>query len=691
MFYPERNTLTFSEHLAGLSPFTTPIIRVSDNPQLAYNLAFLCSFFLSALFAHLLCFRLTKRHDAALITGLAFAFAPYRMSQLAHLQVLTSFWMPLALAGLHAYLADRRARSLGLFGIAFLLQGLSNGYYLLFFPVLVGLWIVWFVSGKEALKTVAMLGAPSALVMLVTLPFLLTYNEVHAEFGFRRGPSEIESYSADLSALVRADSRLAVWERWLPPAKAEAQLFPGVTVMLLVTLAAVRSLRRRTEVPAKRSLARMALAGVAVLYTLVVLSLATVGPWRFSLLGLTVRATSIDKPLSVALVGWLGVGLMSSRFRDALRRRSPFAFYVGATGLMWLLSFGPSPTLLDTSVLYRAPYAWLLTLPGFDGLRVPARFTMLATLCLSVAAGLAVARLTAPYFKRRLVVVGLAAAGILVDGWIAEMPIVRAPTPSILAADATPGAVMELPLGDTWQDLTAIYRSMRHRHPLVNGYSGYEPPHYDALRVGLQLHDQSILATLASLGTRYVIVNQDRDPDKVWSDYVAAQPRARLISTGNGQQLYELDHAAPLFDVDGGRPVEISWIRVNVDEGNVAKLTDGDPQSRWTTGPQQGTEEVLVKLDRVRGVGAVELWLGPYGRDFPRELRIDISTDGVQWRPVWQGLTAGAAMAAALEDPRTLPLRLSFEPLEAGYIRLRQLGQDPVYYWSATELRVRSS
>src|SRR5262245_40750796 len=40
-FFPSPNALALSEHLLGLSLITTPIIWLSDNPQLAYNVAFL--------------------------------------------------------------------------------------------------------------------------------------------------------------------------------------------------------------------------------------------------------------------------------------------------------------------------------------------------------------------------------------------------------------------------------------------------------------------------------------------------------------------------------------------------------------------------------------------------------------------------------------------------------------------------
>jgi hypothetical protein len=96
-FFPATGAIAFSEHLLGLSPITTPILLASNNPVLAYNAAFFLSFLLSAVAGHALGWSLTRRHDAALVAGVAFGFAPYRAAQLGHIQVLSTYWMPLAL------------------------------------------------------------------------------------------------------------------------------------------------------------------------------------------------------------------------------------------------------------------------------------------------------------------------------------------------------------------------------------------------------------------------------------------------------------------------------------------------------------------------------------------------------------------------------------------------------------------
>ena len=69
-----------------------------------------------------------------------------------------------------------------------------------------------------------------------------------------------------------------------------------------------------------------------------------------------------------------------------------------------------------------------MVLPGTMRVRVPARFAMLAALCLSVVAALAFVRLTCRAAGRsarrwrRCVV-----AGVLVDSWIGEMPLPEVP------------------------------------------------------------------------------------------------------------------------------------------------------------------------------------------------------------------------------------------------------------------------
>ena len=133
-YYPSEGIAAFTESLVGLTPTSAPVLWATGNPILAYNLAFFLTWPLSAFAAYLLVRFLTRRDDAAVVAGLAFAFSPYRVAELAHIQVLAFYGMPIALLGLHGYLEERRACWLWAFALSWILVSLSNLYFMLSEP-----------------------------------------------------------------------------------------------------------------------------------------------------------------------------------------------------------------------------------------------------------------------------------------------------------------------------------------------------------------------------------------------------------------------------------------------------------------------------------------------------------------------------------------------------------------------------
>ena len=89
---------------------------------------------------------------------------------------------------------------------------------------------------------------------------------------------------------------------------------------------------------------------------------------------------------------------------SATRADRVTGFYLLAAMAMLAMCWGPSPRFLGRPFWHmgwlKAPYAYLLTLPGFDGLRVPSRFGLLWVLCLSVAAALVLAGRCGPAAQR---------------------------------------------------------------------------------------------------------------------------------------------------------------------------------------------------------------------------------------------------------------------------------------------------
>jgi hypothetical protein len=62
---------------------------------------------------------------------------------------------------------------------------------------------------------------------------------------------------------------------------------------------------------------------------------------------------------------------------------------------------------------------------------------------------------------------------------------------------------------------------------------------------------------------------------------------------------------------------------------------------------------------------------------------VEASDDGTNWRSVWLDWTGGLAMAGALKDPRTVPMRIPLPDVRARYLRVH-----PAPKWMIPELTV---
>ena len=212
-FFPFKGSFALSEHLLGLAPITTPIILATGEPLLAYNVAFLLSFFLCALATHFCVYTITRRHDVSFVAGMAFCFAPYRMPQIAHIQVLSAYWMPLALAGLHRYFQvpqapqrpalERRWPWLVLFAGAWMMQALACGYFLFFLSVLVALWLAWFALFRGVTRDLLKAMAAWAVAAVLMAPVLYGYWRFSRAYNLRRTAREIRQFSADIASLLQ--------------------------------------------------------------------------------------------------------------------------------------------------------------------------------------------------------------------------------------------------------------------------------------------------------------------------------------------------------------------------------------------------------------------------------------------------------------------------------------------------------
>ena len=700
-FWPVAGALAFSEHLLGMTVVSTPLFWLGADPVTTYNLVLLLSYPLTALATHGLVYAIVRRHGPAVLAGLIMGFSPYRVAQLPHVQMLWAFGMPLALLAAHRYMDTGSWRWLIALGASWLILALSNSYFLLFFPVLFAAWILWFAAGS--LRRTASIVAVWVGASLPLIPILWTYAVIHQAQRLTRRFDEIESFGADLTAIFTTAPEMILWRRLSAPGRGEGQLFPGMIALALaggaVALALVewrgrrRSLTRdATGAHARPSIdvARKVLGGVASLATVVALSPLVFGPWQITLAGRTIASvSSAEKPMAVALALVTAAFFASRSCADFWRRRSPAAFYTLAAAAMWALSWGPHPRLAGTPILFRGPYALLLRLPGLSEVRVPARFGMLLVLCLAVAAAIAFARFTAALSSRvRGLLATLVAAAVIAESWPAlTLADVATPIQALQRSDL-PGPVIELPLGESWLDAPAQFRGIVHGRPVVNGYSGYAPPHYHLLSTALRLNDGDVLTGLTSTTPLVVVLNRREEIDR-WRRLVESR-QAERVATEDAFEIYRL----PLDSQPRGRerdpPLPIRSIDASADLKNVGRLLDGHLDTIWNSERvQAGGEFVILDLGANRHVTAVRLTSGPFIADYPRRLAIDCAADGTDaWAPCWNGSVAGLLLRSVLDDPATASALIPIDRDGVRRLRLTQTAVDPMNGWSIAEIAV---
>jgi hypothetical protein len=168
------------------------------------------------------------------------------------------------------------------------------------------------------------------------------------------------------------------------------------------------------------------------------------------------------------------------------------------------------------------PLLYRLVFP-FQSIRVPARFDMLVSLTLAVLAAYGASRVLSRATSRtaRFVCVAALTALLMVDSWprYDMEPMWDAP-PSIYQSLPANAILFEFPvhpLADRFlENVMYMYFSMWHWRPMVNGYSGFNPPQYaETLQGTRRFPAPATLVYLKSAGVTHVTVHC-----RYWDDTV---------------------------------------------------------------------------------------------------------------------------------------------------------------------------
>jgi hypothetical protein len=546
IFSPSRLTIAYSEHLTSQMLQGLPLLSVTGNVVLVYNLLFLSTFVLSGLGMYLLVRDLTNKPAAALLSGVAFAFAPYRISQYSHLQVLSAQWMPFALYGFRRFLVSGRRRPLVGASAALAVQNLSCGYYLLFFSPFVAAYCLFEMAQRGLLRSLRVwrsLTLSALGIGLVTWPFISPYLalRVHGDVGVR-SYGEALQFSADVWSFATAADASRLWGGLVAAfRKGEGEGFVGFAVLgfsLIAVVAALRHAGRRLQLSGDRPWQRwsfLVLAAALVIDIAALVAMLVGGSLPIPVEG---RPWHDTDPL---LIGACALLALLVAITPAARRLlggapdSVLGFYVTAAVVAGLLALGPRVQSAGR-LLGLGPYYFLYTyIPGFDGVRVPARYFMLVAFFLAVVSGLGAAALLARRPRLGSVLVLAGSLFMLAESWVGPIPTNvnitahdYALTPRRLErGDAMSPlyrtvrdlrgrvVLIEFPFGEPAYEIMATYAAGFHRRPLVNGYSGFFPETYlrrATFLTGIPFDLDAATRALQSSGATHAIVHEGAFP-----------------------------------------------------------------------------------------------------------------------------------------------------------------------------------
>jgi hypothetical protein len=457
----------------------------------------LIGFALSGYGAFVLVRMVARTFIAAFAGGVFYAFVSFKFDHLAHLQIISSGWIPLTLAAFFAYWRKpdwKRALALS---AALTMNGLTNIYFLLFTAAALGatIIVIHFAGARRTARFWAGLAGALLLSGTLLLPFLIPYRIVSKTYNLKRPEGEVLAGAVDWADWLRANVRSRWYGPLIPYAehRTERELFPGLMPLFLFGAAILLTTRRAPPLPGTaRSAPYLRLLDILIvaLAFAALLGAMAVPRFRLTLFGhLIVSVRDADVPMVLLIIAVLARfsirlplaagGTANRTLRDAVRD-SRFSIEAWI-GVLWMVL-----GVLGTFSLKTFFYSFLFDrIEAYSSIRATGRWAVIAFVGLAIWTGLGIdALLEGRKGRRRLAVAALLCVLVCADvvptiNW--EHAIVDvAPVYRFLGRERV-GPVMEWPV-DNWLAFRYLLGAAHHRVMLMNGSSGWEGPLYARMR-----------------------------------------------------------------------------------------------------------------------------------------------------------------------------------------------------------------
>lgn len=538
LFYPLRYTLAFSENSYGIALLFFPLFALGFRPLTVHAVAMFLGFALCGYGAFRLARTLTGSEAVAWVTGIVFAFVPFRFHLLSHLLYLFSPWIPLQFEALVLFLRERSKKRAAWLGFTFFMSGLTclTWFNLGLVPLtLVGaILLTRYTAWRDRqlwLRGTAALG----LAAVALLPFMLPYYFVSKLYGLTRNIEEVKTNSAWPSHWLAAEGRNKLWHGMGDnlPDGGRFKLFPGLLPILLslagVTLAGPG--HKRFAASDTSALRRSWIARLDMfIFFALSLSILTIGfdntnafggffNWMRSERALAALVVAVITRLCLGYPSFLSRGENANLVETLRSERRSDAFWLGLV----LTIVGFCYSLGWNFFFFRICYDLILM---FRSMRVPPRGAMFAYLGLALLAGLGAKRLAEIISNRqpriRPAAVFVVTCGLLLFEFnAAPLKMMRGdifPDAVTLRLKETPmrGGIVVLPAG-VHVNHRHVLRSADHMKPLIVGISGFGSPYEtqieDATQTGLI--PAKFMNFLEEVPTSYLVIeNKLIEPER---------------------------------------------------------------------------------------------------------------------------------------------------------------------------------
>jgi hypothetical protein len=248
-FWPINDSLAFGDALIGYAP--TGIVGTGPHAAMVrYDLLFIFAYALAFFGAYLLAREVGIGPAGAVVAGAAYAFAPYRLEQDGHLQVISTGGIPLTLA--FAIRGIRLRRHWWLFWAWIVAAWQVSIGWVLGLPLAYGLagivgvgFILWLARGRPPIPPRMVVAGAAGAVAFVAIAYWIAHPYLYIADNFpaaKRSPHEVAAFSGPLKVFLTAPEESFVWGHATAGFRdtlttwQEKTLFPGALILVLAVV-----------------------------------------------------------------------------------------------------------------------------------------------------------------------------------------------------------------------------------------------------------------------------------------------------------------------------------------------------------------------------------------------------------------------------------------------------------------------